>query len=60
MEEIKNNFIGIEKLSKNLNLSRGKIYDLIKNHKLPYYRFGKRYSFKLNEIEKFLISKKIQ
>ena len=60
MEESKNNFIGIEKLSKNLNLSRQKIYDLIKNYKLPCYRFGKRYSFKLNEIERFFNTKKLQ
>ena len=60
MEENKSDFISVKMLAKYLNVSKMKIYDLMKNDKLPYYYLGKRYSFKLNEIEKFLISKKIQ
>jgi excisionase family DNA binding protein len=59
MEESKNDFIGIGKLIIKTNLSRTKIINLIKNDKLPAYRLGKNYFFKLSEVERFFNTKKI-
>ena len=59
MEESKNDFIGIGKLTRKTNLSRTKIINLIKNDKLPAYRLGKNYFFKLSEVERFFNTKKI-
>ncbi len=60
MEEKENNFIGLPKLIKYLNLSRIRICKLIKHEKLPYYKLGNRYYFKLTEIDEYLSSKKLQ
>ena len=60
MKEINGNFVSITWLVKYLNLSKMKIYSLIKNDKLPYYRLGRRYYFKLNEIDEFINNKKCQ
>lgn len=60
MEEIKNNFINLTELIKYLNLSRVRIYELIKHEKLPYYKLGNRYYFKLTEIDVYLDTKKLQ
>jgi excisionase family DNA binding protein len=60
MKETQGDFISITKLVKYLNLSKMKIYSLIKNDKLPYYRLGKRYYFRITEIDQFINSKKLQ
>lgn len=60
MEETKGDFISITRLVKYLNLSKMKIYSLMKNDKLPYYRLGRRYYFKLTEIDEFINGKKLQ
>ncbi len=60
MEENKNDFINLTGLIKYLNLSRIRIYKLIKHEKLPYYKLGNRYYFKLMEIDEYLSSKKLQ
>ena len=60
MKEIKSDFVSITYLAKYLNLSTTKIYELIKKNNLPCYRLSRNYSFKLSEIDKFIISKKIQ
>ncbi len=60
MEEIKSDFIGMTILKKYLSISVGKIHDLMKNDKLPYYRFGRKYFFKLQEIDEFFKTKKLQ
>ena len=60
MKEINDNFVSITWLVKYLNLSKMKIYSLMKNDKLPYYRLGRRYYFKLTEIDEFINNKKCQ
>lgn len=60
MKEIKGDFVSITWLVKYLNLSKMKIYSLMKNDKLPYYRLGRRYYFKLTEIDEFINGKKLQ
>ena len=60
MKEIKGDFVSITWLVQYLNLSKMKIYSLMKNDKLPYYRLGRRYYFKLTEINEFINSKKLQ
>jgi excisionase family DNA binding protein len=60
MEEIKSEYVGIAYLAKYLNLSKTKIYELIKKNKLPCYKFSKNYRFRLTEIDQFINSKKIQ
>ena len=60
MKEIKGDFVSITWLVQYLNLSKIKIYSLMKNDKLPYYRLGRRYYFKLTEINEFINSKKLQ
>ena len=60
MEENKNDFIDLPKLIKYLNLSRIRIYGLIKHDKLPCYKLNNKYYFKLAEIDQFLSSKKNQ
>ena len=60
MEDIKSDFVSITWLVKYLNFSKMKIYSLMKNDKLPYYRLGRRYYFKLTEIDEFINNKKCQ
>ena len=60
MKEINGDFVSITWLVKYLNFSKMKIYSLIKNDKLPYYRLGRRYYFKLTEIDEFINGKKLQ
>jgi excisionase family DNA binding protein len=60
MKEISGDFVSITWLVKYLNFSKMKIYSLMKNDKLPYYRLGRRYYFKLTEIDEFINGKKLQ
>ncbi|MHB1646224.1 MAG: helix-turn-helix domain-containing protein [bacterium] len=60
MEEIKSDFVGVAYLTKYLNLSKTKIYELIKKNNLPCYKFSKNYRFKLQEIDEFISHKKLQ
>ena len=60
MKEINGDFVSITRLVKYLNFSKMKIYSLMRNDKLPYYRLGRRYYFKLTEIDEFINNKKCQ
>lgn len=60
MEDIKSNFVDMKTLKKYLSVSGGKVYDLMNNDKLPYYKFGKKFYFRLVEIDEFFATKKQQ
>jgi excisionase family DNA binding protein len=47
-------WVGIEEVMEHLGLSRWTILTWIKEGKLPAYMVGKRYKFKLSEVEEYI------
>lgn len=50
--------INKKELSNYLGFSVGKIDNLIKNHKIEYYKIGKNIRFNINEIKEWVSSHK--
>lgn len=47
-------WVGIEDVMEHLGLSRWTILTWIKEGKLPAYRVGKKYVFKLSEVDEYI------
>ena len=52
--------VNLEDVAKHLSISQDKVRTWIKEGKLPYYRAGKRYKFKISEIDECVREGKIQ
>lgn len=53
-------WVNLEDVAKHLSISPDTVRTWIKEGKLPYYRAGKRYKFKISEIDKWVREGKIQ
>lgn len=60
-EEMKvEKWVNLEDVAKHLSISQDTVRTWIKEEKLPYYRAGKRYKFKISEIDEWVREGKIQ
>ena len=50
----------VAKLQEYLSCSRGFIYTLMKEHKLPFVQLGRRVYFRKLDVDKFLKSKMVR
>ena len=53
-------WVNLEDVAKRLSISQDTVRTWIKEGKLPYYRAGKRYKFKISEIDEWVREGKIQ
>ena len=53
-------WVNLEDVAKHLSISQDTVRTGIKEGKLPYYRAGKRYKFKISEIDEWVREGKIQ
>ena len=53
-------WVNLEDVAKHLSISQDPGRTWIKEGKLPYYRAGKRYKFKISEIDEWVREGKIQ
>lgn len=53
-------WVNLEDVAKHLSISQDTVRTWIKEGKLPYYRVGKRYKFKISEIDEWVWEGKIQ
>jgi len=47
-------WVNLEDIAKHLSLSEDTVRTWIKENKLPYYRAGKRYKFKISEVDEWV------
>ena len=50
-------FLSVKQITSLLNISRGKIYELVQEEGLPAIRFGKKYVFPKEKLMKWLDSR---
>lgn len=48
-------FIDVKVVSQHLGVAKSFIYKLIADRRIPYYKIGCRYLFKLSEVEQVLV-----
>ena len=53
-------WVNLEDVAKHLSISQDTVRTWIKEGKLPYYSAGKRYKFKISEIDEWVREGKIQ
>lgn len=53
-------WVNLEDVAKHLSISQDTVRTWIKEGKLPYYRAGKGYKFKISEIDEWVREGKIQ
>jgi len=53
-------WVNLEDIAKHLSLSEDTVRTWIKENKLPYYRAGKRYKFKISEVDEWVREGKIK
>ena len=53
-------WVNLEDVAKHLSISQDTVRTWIKEGKLPYYRAGNRYKFKISEIDEWVREGKIQ
>ena len=53
-------WVNLEDVAKHLSISQDTVRTWIKEGKLPYYRAGKTYKFKISEIDEWVREGKIQ
>ena len=53
-------WVNLEDVAKHLSISQDTVCTWIKEGKLPYYRAGKRYKFKISEIDEWVREGRIQ
>lgn len=51
---MKNKYIGIKEMAEILDSSKGRLYSAVKNNEIPHLKFGRKYLFSVEEVEKFL------
>ena len=60
-EEMKiEKWVNVEDVAENLSISKATVGTWIKEGKLPVYRAGKRYKFKISEVDEWVREGKIQ
>jgi excisionase family DNA binding protein len=52
-------WVNLEDIADHLSVSTDTVRTWIKNGKLPFYRAGKRYKFKISEVDEWLRAGKI-
>ncbi|MCU6734073.1 helix-turn-helix domain-containing protein [Diplocloster agilis] len=52
-------WVNLEDIAEHLSVSTDTVRTWIKNGKLPFYRAGKRYKFKISEVDEWLREGKI-
>ncbi len=52
-------WVNLEDIADYLSVSADTVRTWVKNGKLPYYRAGKRYKFKISEVDEWLKAGKI-
>ena len=58
-EAMPEKWVNLEDIAEHLSVSTDTVRAWIKNGKLPYYRAGKRYKFKISEVDAWLRDGKI-
>ena len=58
-EAMPEKWVNLEHIADHLSVSKDTVREWIKNGKLPYYRAGKRYKFKISEVDEWLREGKI-
>ena len=58
-EQMPEIWVNLEDIAEHLSVSTDTVRTWIKNGKLPFYRAGKRYKFKISEVDEWLRSGKI-
>ena len=53
MEELSEKWVGIVDVAEHLSVSEDSIREWIKKGKLPYYKAGRLYRFRLSEVDKW-------
>lgn len=59
VEQMPEKWVNLEDIAEHLSVSNDTVRTWIKNGKLPFYRAGKRYKFKISEVDEWLRSGKI-
>ena len=58
-EQLPEKWVNLEDIAEHLSVSTDTVRTWIKIGKLPFYRAGKRYKFKISEVDEWLRSGKI-
>lgn len=58
MENLEIQLVNVGKATKILSLSRSKIYEMVARQEIPYVRFNRHIKFDVNDLRKFINSKK--
>lgn len=58
-ETMPEKWVNLEDIAEHLSVSTDTVRNWIKDGKLPYYRAGKRYKFKISEVDEWLRNGKI-
>ncbi len=58
-EQMPEKWVNLEDIAEHLSVSTDTVRAWIKNGKLPFYRAGKRYKFKISEVDEWLRSGRI-
>lgn len=53
-------WVNLEDIARHLSLSEDTVRTWVKENKLPYYRAGKRYKFKISEVDEWVREGKIK
>ena len=53
-------WVNLEDIAEHLSLSEDTVRTWVKEGKLPFYRAGKRYKFKISEVDKWVREGKIK
>ena len=54
MESIEK-YIGVKALADHMSVAKSFIYKLVSEGKIPFYKIGSRYLFKLSEVESLMV-----
>ena len=60
MQETTEKWVNLEDIAEHLSVSTDTVRTWIKNGKLPVYRAGKRYKFKISEVDEWVREGKIK
>lgn len=54
MENQPEKWVNLEDIAEHLSVSKDTVRNWIKNGKIPYYKAGKRYKFKISEVDEYV------
>lgn len=58
MERDAEKWVSLEEIAEHMGLSKDTIRNYIKKQRIPYYKIGKQYKFKISEIDTWIESGK--